>query len=69
MRVNTILKQSRLNLPILAKLAQVDLGYLKQLSAGNSAAGPDTREKLAKALRAHSETLATLADALERPTS
>jgi transcriptional regulator with XRE-family HTH domain len=66
MKVDTILRQARLTLPILAKAAQVPIGYLKQLSAGNSAPGPDTRAKLAGAFRRHAIYLNEAADQLER---
>lgn len=64
MKVDTILRDSRLNLPKLSELSGVDLGYLKQLSAGNASPGPETRAKLAAALRSHSLNLADLADRL-----
>jgi len=67
MKITEILAGARLTLPILARKAGVKLGYLKQLSAGNAEAGPDTRRKLADALRAHSATLASLADQVDPP--
>lgn len=63
--MDELLEQTRIPLPKLAELSGVSAGYLKQLSAGNYEAGPDTRAKLAAALRAHSETLSALADQLD----
>lgn len=64
--MDTILAGARLTLPILARAAKVPLGYLKQLSAGNSGAGPDTRSKIATAFRRHATYLNEAADELER---
>ena len=57
MKINVILREARLSPPILAKAAGVKLGYLKQLSAGNSEAGPDARHKIADAFERHAEAL------------
>jgi hypothetical protein len=52
-----ILREMRLTLPILARSSGVELGYLKQLSAGNALPGPAAREKIAAALERHATAL------------
>jgi transcriptional regulator with XRE-family HTH domain len=64
--VEELLSRARLDYPALARLSGLSEGYIRQLSAGNRNAGPQSRAKLAAALRAHGATLATLADELDR---
>jgi hypothetical protein len=67
------IKTALLNAPQLAKLAGVSVETIRALlkpSYAHSARRklrPETRRKLAAALRQHSATLATLADSLENP--
>lgn len=67
MDVDEMLKRVRLDLPKLAKLSGISLAYLKHLSAGNRAAGDETRRQLATALRAHARQLEADADTLDPP--
>jgi hypothetical protein len=53
MDVSELLKRCRLDFRALSDLSGVSLGYIKLLSSRNRMAGPDTRAKLAKGLRAH----------------
>lgn len=68
MKIDHILEGARLNLPTIARFAKVKLGYLKQLSAGNSDAGPDTREKIAAYFERHAAALLDYARQLRNPT-
>lgn len=61
-----LLKAARLDFPTLSKLSGLSEGYLRQLSSGNRNAGPQSRAKIATALRQHAQVLGTLANTLER---
>jgi DNA-binding transcriptional regulator YdaS (Cro superfamily) len=69
MDVVQLLKTARLDFPKLAALSGLSEGYLRQLSSGNRNAGPQSRSRIAAALREHSGTLAVLAEQLEKPPS
>lgn len=68
MKIDHILKECRVNLPTIARNARVKLSYLKQLSAGNADAGPDTRQKVADAFDRHADALREYAAQLRAPT-
>jgi DNA-binding LacI/PurR family transcriptional regulator len=60
------LRQAMLNARDLANLAGLPIATVRNALHGKRRPRPSTRAKLAAALRAHSATLATLADTLER---
>lgn len=66
MDISGILHRLRIDLPRLSELSGVSLAYLKQLSAGNQGAGPETRAKIAAAIKAHRAELAKLERQLGR---
>ncbi len=67
MIVRDEIRAARLTLPTLARMTggRINLSFLKQLSRGAKEANPAHRAALAAALRAHSTTLAALADQLD----
>lgn len=60
-----LLHEAMLNAPTLARMSGVPLDTVRNALNGKRRPRPATRAKLAAALRAHSATLATLADALD----
>ena len=67
MNERQMLRLAMLNAPSLADLAGVSVYTVREIIAGRRGGNPETRRKLAAALRQHSDTLATLADALDPP--
>lgn len=67
MIVREILRRAAFNMPALARLTGLKLGSLHQLSAGNDAAGPGARKKIAAAFRRHAAQLQADADLLDPP--
>jgi hypothetical protein len=65
MDVSELLKRIRLDFHDLARISGVSHGYIRLLSSKNRMAGPDTRRKLAVALRAHARQLEEDAERLE----
>ena len=60
------LQAAMLNAPDLARISGVSVWTIRAIINGDRVGSPDTRRKLAAALRQHSEKIATLADELER---
>lgn len=63
--MNERLRLAMLNAPSLADLAGVSVYTVREIIAGRRDGNPETRRKLAAALRRHSDTLRSLADQLE----
>ncbi len=53
------------NAPELARMSGLSIHTIRSILAGRRGGHPETRAKLAAALRAHSTTLAALADQLD----
>lgn len=69
MNESEVVKTALLNAPELARLAGVSVHTVRAVIAGKrTRLYPSTRAKLAAAFRAHSSTLAALADEIECPT-
>ena len=63
----SLLQQAMLNAPDLARLSGLPVETVRAIIFEKRKGRPETRRKLAAALRAHSETLSALADQLDRP--
>jgi hypothetical protein len=69
MTESEILRTALINAPALARLSSLSVHTVRAIIARKrKRLYPSTRAKLAAALRAHSTTLATLADELDRTT-
>ena len=60
-----IFRDANLPLPKVEKLAGLNINTVRSISSGRANPRAVTRRKISAALRAHSATLATLADQLE----
>lgn len=67
MDVAKAIQTAMLNAPELARLSDLSVETVRAILYGKRNPRPETRRKLAAALRAHSQTLATLADQLDTP--